>query len=90
MEPDIARTPFRPGSVHIGEIFFSNKMVKLRGFCEGMLSDTLPSEEKDDGFKVSHYIKGSFLSNSLSEPVIKAQILVDQVTSHSIILQKLL
>jgi hypothetical protein len=52
-----------------------------------MLSDTLPSEEKDDGFKVFHHIEGLFLSNSLSEPVIKAQIFVDKVTSHPIILQ---
>jgi hypothetical protein len=52
-----------------------------------MLSDALPSEEKDGGFKVFHHIKGSFLSNSLSEPVIEAQIFIDQVTSHPIIAQ---
>jgi hypothetical protein len=51
-----------------------------------MLSDTLPSEEKDDGFKVLHDIKGSFLSDPLSEPIIEAQIFVDQITSHPIIL----
>lgn len=39
--------------------------------------DGLPSEEKDDGFKVFHNIKGFFLSNSLSEPVIEAQVFVD-------------
>jgi hypothetical protein len=42
-----------------------------------MLSDTLPSEEKDDGFKVLHHIEGSFLSNSLSEPVIETQVFID-------------
>jgi hypothetical protein len=52
-------------------------MVTLRGFCEGMLSDRLPSEEKDDGFEVFHYTKGSFLSNSLSEPIIEAQVLIN-------------
>jgi hypothetical protein len=77
MEFDIVRAPFRPLSVHIGEIFFSNKMVRLRGFCKGMLLDRLPSEEQDDGFKVFDDTVGSFLSNSLSEPVIEAQIFVD-------------
>jgi hypothetical protein len=54
------------------------------------LSDRFPSEEKDDGFKVFYYAEGSFLSDSLSEPVIDAQIFVDQVTSHPRILQWLL
>jgi len=42
-----------------------------------MLSDRFPPEEQDDGFKVFHDTVGSFLSNSLSEPVIEAQIFVD-------------
>jgi hypothetical protein len=46
----------------------------------------LPSKDENGLLYVAGYPKSGFLPDSLSEPVIKAEVLVNQETSHLVLL----